>query len=856
MKNTLKSFALLCMGLAIIGCVEDNLEPENGGSYKEGEIVFTATAVAEKVTTKTVYGDPINGSIPVMWEHGDRIQIVCPQSEEVQSVEYSIGTTDKTANSKAATIAKTGDIGLRWSDATTHNFYAMYPSPASSAATTDAITLDTNDGTSVIMTGHIPASQKELKVTESTVGTNKHYIYEPDMSYAYMVAEGTSTNNGEQTPDGVKLNFSPLFTTLQFDLSIPSIGNVTTDNYIWLKSVTVKSTNSVIAGDLTYKFTATTPESKLTASSAATPSVSIEFANYVALAAGDVCTVTLFILPTYSTVAGSKDLKLTVEYMNAGKMFSKTATINVAITPYKKHHFKDVNLPEISDISGGSWMDLLDPSTPYSNLSIPVAGNAFTSYYSTTSPQYYHEQTLGLEALWNLGVRGFEFCTSTAVNGSLGNSPFVCNGSGLSSATLSDGTTLNFGSAFDFLVDQVKNNSTECAIIIATYKSYTGGGNYSPQQYITDLSAFLTAKITEDADLEDMITSLNPETTLRDLKGKIAIIVRPGDNEYINHVGQTFPLTNESQYFTVVQDWGTAVDCWDRRFEGCLREKAFAQQNVTTSNEVSFGSTYVEDFLYAETVNQRTNPPTYPTGYTSLKGSKKYTFNTTINSNSGPAYYIQEWARVIPSNGISTYTGLYYDTYAGVLQSDYHYLWVNWPESFGEKKAMILETLNAANTKSAIYINSLCGYYATTAHPQSIYPYMTWGRNRYDTSDQNIINNPGMGGDIPGLAADLNIYLRNEIQSRLSAGTIGSMGLIMMNCIGSSASDFATSEYVTDGGIAAAEASAQLPGLIIMSNFRSSSSADPAIAKSTASVKSWADEDCNGDSTETTIVWE
>ena len=61
MKNIYKSFALLCMGLVAVACVEENFE-ENTPKYDTtpgNEIVFSATAGIEngmpQPETKTVY---------------------------------------------------------------------------------------------------------------------------------------------------------------------------------------------------------------------------------------------------------------------------------------------------------------------------------------------------------------------------------------------------------------------------------------------------------------------------------------------------------------------------------------------------------------------------------------------------------------------------------------------------------------------------------------------------------------------------------------------------------------------------------------------------------------------------------
>ena len=87
MKNTYKSFALLCMGLAAVACVEENFEPESGriDTTPGNEIVFTASAGIEDgfksdSKTKTVYGDKdeTNKKIEINWVTSQREQFIFP----------------------------------------------------------------------------------------------------------------------------------------------------------------------------------------------------------------------------------------------------------------------------------------------------------------------------------------------------------------------------------------------------------------------------------------------------------------------------------------------------------------------------------------------------------------------------------------------------------------------------------------------------------------------------------------------------------------------------------------------------------------------------------------------------------
>ena len=812
------------MGLAAIACVDEQWEDNVIDTTPGNEIVFTAMAGGENIATKTEYGEvnKENKTIAINWKHGDRIQIVCPEASGSKNAEYRISTTDEKNNSVAASLTKTSDAGLQWSNAIKHNFYAMYPSPASTVATSDAI-----HEQSKTMIGSIPVVQTESSLVTTQVDNKNFYEYKPDMNYAYMVAMDSYEN--AQNGDDVSLNFQPLFTSFQFDISIPSIGSATVDKQIWIKSITLKSKTQKLSGEFLYDFK--DGKVKLNSEAASADSIMVSFENHVPLSAGEQISVSLFALPISSWAANAKDLVLAVEYMNGGKLYRPRTTITAAITARKKHHFKSIQLPEIGDmeITGGSWMEALDENTILATLSIPVAGNAFTSYYQGDDAPYFREQVLSIEKLWNLGVRGFEFSTSLghtpgtqSFTGTLENEYFVCNGTELASAKLADGKDLTFKNAFNYLVEQV-TGTNECAIIIATYKPYGGdspdasnGGGYKPQIYINHLTKFLT-----DCGLkEDQFVALTSSTTIKQVKGKLVVIVRPGDFEYIamDTDNTTIALSSENPALTIVENWGTSVDCWDRRFEDCARQAVYAQAGKTI-NGVTVGSKYVDNYLYTGTTSS--SQPTMPTGYSSLVPSPNYTFNTKTGDIKS-TMHIQEWARVVREAILPWDSGLDYKTsFIGRTNNN---VWLQWPESLSEKKEQIMDTLDESAKMQTVCINSLCGYYVSKNHNYSFYPYTTRTTSTGIVGTANIFDNAGRGGDIAGLAADLNTFFYQEILQRTESKTLGSMGLVMMNYIGASASDFANADHIPNesnqAAIDAETASKQLPGLILMSNFK------------------------------------
>ena len=123
-----------------------------------------------------------------------------------------------------------------------------------------------------------------------------------------------------------------------------------------------------------------------------------------------------------------------------------------------------------------------------------------------------------------------------------------------------------------------------------------------------------------------------------------------------------------------------------------------------------------------------------------------------------------------------------------------------------------------------LFINSLAGYYVTQEHQYSYLPYAgsyQLGNFSFSCSDA------GMGGDMAGLAGDLNTYLYDKLLAAEQAQKQGPLGLIVMNYIGAKAGDFDDSDYYDANGERNADwaanaevASRELPNMIVMNNFK------------------------------------
>lgn len=851
MRKYAKLYALLGVGLLMGACQDDyGFEPIVINPGDDIQFGANANFEAGDEETRTIYGDTVtdeNGSfIEVKWLEGiDKVDIACEQAIGTMIAEYTVGNVSLNTTSHASSaqqLTKTGDVGLQWSNSTDYVFHAMYPSKEclkekliKKGMTSEDVASLGLDYTktahnSDIVRGYLPMNQSPSEV----VPTENGYVATPDMNFAYMLAQkkySTSSNKN------VGLSFQSLVTALQFDITAGSLGASAATNGITITKLVLQTATGLsdnICGYFNYTF----PDIASTDLSQGTFAIPEDAADYKQITMefdtpvnftkeGQYLDATFFLLPkTGDAVYESDDLKLTIFYTlkdNNGIEIpqSKTAVIGRELASRKKYYFADMNMPAIGDVFSSNWFSAVPEPVYISQLSIPAASNTFSYYYSATNAdaKYIREQVHPYTDLWNMGVRGFEFVTSTNdTDNSIGSEGFVCAGSEIE-FTFDDGSKLTFDKAFTDLTQYLNNEAypqfaNECLVIICRYQSYTGDGGdgIDPQLYLNQLCNYLNTKTNVD------FVKVTPTSCAGDLRGKVAVIVRPGDNCYGATDALNIPEGWEDK-ITVIGDWGSSVDVWDRRFGNTYQREGVVTNNTATN--------IVEQSLWA--VKEATTSTDYLVSYKDgYPTTDNFNFYHTVNGTADAAF-IQDFLRVIPTSLDNKECET---TIRGYRNSDVGhwnpkgYLYVKWPSSIQQKKDMVEETLDsvmATKGKDAIriYINNLSGYYATENHVSSIYPYA--GSNLYSMDGGYLsdfyfsIPTSGAGGDYPGLAADINTFFYDKIKD-LNENTSGPFGLVMMNYIGATATEFQTSEYITDGSDAAAASSA-LPTKILMNNF-------------------------------------
>lgn len=871
-------FALVGATLLLGACQEDTLVPESV-VVPGNEIQFGASAhfQAGDEETRTVYGDKVvdangKGSIEVEWLPGeDRIDIACPQAVGSTNSEYKVmennGETNGTTADRfsSSILTRISPVGLQWSSSATHNFYASYPSKSQLLEKLEGVVAPEYSkhfglslaGEAHVLRGYLPVDQKPKGWTKKGDG----WVVEPDMTYAYMTAK-TVHNSGD--PSTIGLEFESQVTALEFQIKASSFEeNVPGESITFLGVQLYHADGKDISGFFEYNYetgafvynNTQTGYEKVTTTFGEDGLVVPHTEGFV--------DVTLFLLPGVTfNEANSGKLKLTVIYKVGENPMVKTATLQKEIQPKKKYYFSNVKLPVVTTATGSTWFSALNPNTLFSQVSLPIAGNVFanTTYGAGVASA---QQTVPYETLWMRGVRGFEFMTQThytnktyPADATLADQHFVCDEKVLD--VEEDSPT--FGTAFTTLAGHLAANPNECLVFIMTYQA--SNDDYSPVSYINQLLNYLDGFVSTNTYgfTKDDFVKITNQTTVGDLKGNIGIIIRPGDDSRDDDDGagktSTLTLTSNggvdwSGNVMLIQDWGTAFDVWDRRYDGFARESTFKthwgnyDDNVPEIENYLWGiSNNASSYARLHADNNEFNYLGGGTDYVGTFADKatpkklpEFNYEHAITGSTGKAY-VQEWMRVAPIDETLNTVGRYaYESYESYLYAN-GYLWVRWPESYNEKKDAIKGLFNKSvktrgNADSDdLYINVLSGYYIdwynSDEYNKGMWPFKkqfdfyTVGNlsgNKHGTYIEPL--GQGKGGNHTLFSYDINKYVHGLLTA--TPGTAegltqtGPWGMVVIDHIGLTSYKKLGEATETD---ATDDKSMDLVNLIMMNNFK------------------------------------
>ena len=877
MNKYIKLFAL-AGATFLLGACQEELGLESGAITPGNEILFGANAYFEngEPQTRTEYGDIVGNQIEVLWVPGeDCMDIACPQAvgapghqaeymvSELENDTTSGWNGDKTAaNDKASVLVRKSPVGLQWSASRTHNFYAAYPSKNQIAARavgkleqkdieklgmTVSYDQETN-AEKATLRGFIPVDQSPAAENIKGSAANGWEV-KPDMTYAYMVANASYTRGAGGT---VSLLFKPQVTALEFEIvSSDLTGNNPQAKYpqFTILGVQLFSKNGQqMAGqfDYTYPLAGSGTDTFTKVAANGYEKITQTFGDGLPVNKGKAVKVTFFMLPGETFNHNSSgDLGLTVIYRIGNNPQVKTATLKKEITPKKKYFFSNVKLPAITEnVSGSSWFSALAPQTLFSQVSIPVASNMFANpKYATTNVNYFTtQQTTYLKEMWNMGVRGFELCNQSSTDKNQSTEAVQgenLDGEGMvASETVLDFT---FRQAIDTLYNCFKD-TREPLILVCTYAACDDG--YNPYHYVANLFNSLSSFCTRKSVDPSTFVQITSSTTAEDLMGKIAVIIRPGDDErwaYMTDVhnssnwynsaegittdpykmlgGVTITGTTDSPY-GLTKTIPLATKCIEKK--GSWENWSYQESDVDKTASL-YGNAWWSRVLMISDWGISSWDSWH------RRGGEYYKYATTATNydkvSSDRRKSTQKYEDLILNGTASSLTGYYYkhdmsngatafvqdmtrvikvDTTVTLNNKTY-----KWLESLSEKKAAIdglfQESVKTKGdvTSQNLYINVLSSYYGTKEHGVSLYP----------CYDGQGFKNAGKGGDYKLAAKDLTTYVHGILSgdNDLSSATgtnkklaQGPWGLVMMDYIGDASN--------TD--------SRKLVDLIMLNNFK------------------------------------
>ena len=517
---------------SLASACSDDLNPDGPANKAEkgDEVRFTMTLPG--ADTRTVYGEETSSGFPIYWVNGDKVRVASPQCLSGRnSAEYEIAVESANQN-YATSMTKTGATGLQWGDASTADFYSIYPSSASTS-------LEVN-GEGVTTTLHVDATQFASTSTKNN-GTSDYFYAQPaEMGNVVMYAKTAGVSSGST----VELHYKPFSTVIEFEINAPTKITGSQKSEITIQSLTLTAPKgTTIAGD--FGFTFPTGEST-------TPSIEA--------ATGGSNTITMHFLDKnqYTTVLSTTKTTLkakmclmpisgvesilgwTVAVNTSAGTFSKTIKDsdltgkNTALAPGQVHKIK---LPTLNYASQ-EWVYSLDswiPTLPdYTNiylseLSLPGAWYAGSTEGVSNGTGY--QATSSITELWDKGVRAFavECRTNSEYTNWHWTPNYICiSGSGRNTtigSAYSDGT--NITSVLESIKTALATHQDEYAVLVLSYADGGSGG-----QRAEDHAYFLQGIANALSSYTDIVYSgpITKNTTIDQVKGKLIVKVNVDKN--------------------------------------------------------------------------------------------------------------------------------------------------------------------------------------------------------------------------------------------------------------------------------------------------------------------------------------
>lgn len=590
--------------LLLAGCSDDLdnkpvVLPVSGDEIEFGAASGGFTDVNPE--SRTIYDVPAGSTfdnyqlLNIKWQYGiDQVRVYCPEGADgFRTADYTVEeTTDASSSTSTGYLVKKGETGVRWGNTNDpHNFYAFY--------SLDRIDEGLQTGTTVTATiptgqegGQLLTYNNDGTIVEDKTGPFK--IITPDMTYCLMAGKGTWKPG---TDKNVALTFTPIVTVL--DVLINGPEDVEFMNIVSV-SVRSKSGKNIVGtfsynlADNTYNFDAT--DKSGTAASIATVQTIIDN-NPVSLKKNEQLNVKFFLLPREIS---DGDLVVSV-LTEGGVVYSKTIS-GTSTTPggdgiLDAGLITRIKTPKLGGQEANNWMSQIPDNVLFSQLSLPGTKNSFAynvdnsfNPNSGISNFYQALPPLGINASaenstqFDEGVRVFDVHLNL-----LGDrddaTPVVYAGG----ANVSPQITLN--AVLNTLNGKIHESEpvTECAVVFLNFVNGESLGGTS--RVSTWLSAVMNALDTWNASNSNILTTMNANTTMLDMRGRIAVIFNLENSD--NLPSGTAPVNYITGLSTSVQNTSIV----DATFSSGAGVRI---QNLHQCNNPNFESTEAGDFGYRE----------------------------------------------------------------------------------------------------------------------------------------------------------------------------------------------------------------------------------------------------------------
>ena len=496
MKEFYKYIAVPVVVLAAVGCVNADLISDIPSAESGDEVMFGLSL--QNSDTKTVYGEPGATAFPIYWENGDKVQIFSPQClTGRRSAEYKV-TVDEQQN-YADDLTRTGEYGVQWGEATTADFYSLYPS------------------------GTYSLSDDMLYVEGVTINYSQNIeisgnIVESDMEDCLMYA-ATKEVTKRAT---VELSYRPISTVVYVTLTVgDKVDENKTDEFTIQQVKLLAPSESYIAGKFSLKiadgtFGSFDPDaaSNIVMAQISDPKTG----GYLKLINNESASFPLFLAPDPNLNMQGWQIQVVAN----GTVYTKTIEENLPLVSGKIHKISLPKLmPSTTEWNVKDWMTNIPRNVYLSEISIPGTWNSMnTDSQNNTS----------LTAQYDNGARAFHIDTRWKRSGSYNRYTYelgvAIGGSG--NATGGDDQYMTAGATFNEalneIVGQVK--PSEYMVLVCTFAQNSAQHN--------GVNGWIDA-INECCANNDQVydaSSLSSTTLVGDVLNKVIVIIN-GDSNYI-----------------------------------------------------------------------------------------------------------------------------------------------------------------------------------------------------------------------------------------------------------------------------------------------------------------------------------